>query len=405
MTKPKLSLEIADFDNITAQDLRDNERLSLLYIEAVRRGFWKNNSHAALEFVCLAEKALKEDKQGTPGRLFYGLIKHKNTTKITDAMEIAAERRLGSGARQELVDRAGDVKIVKHRPKPPVPQTREEVSDLLFGRNIGFHHGVMVQCFMPQQAYDDPIWQTDHGKASLMIEAGHIPDPTRPNKFVQRAVPSGTKSRLIMPYIVGYAVQHKTPEIDMGDSLRRFIENLGMSVGGSQGKEITRQVENIAASTMTLGFWGDKEVTGDRVPIAKRISFWLEKSEEQGALWRPSMTLGTDFFEALKEHRVPVDMDHLVKLAGSARRQDLYVWLNYRLPKLRKPLPLPWEVLHNVFGQGIADPYKFRDTFKNDLKHIHAVHDGFNVEPNKKYVMLNHSRSAVPHKITRMIPK
>ena len=225
----------------------------------------------------------------------------------------------------------------------------------------------MVQCFLPQQSYSDPVWQTDHGKASLMIEAGRIPDPTTPNRFVQRAVPHGTKARLIMPYIIGYAVQHRTPEIDMGDSLRRFLEQIGMSAGGSQGKQVTHQVENIAASTITLGYWDDAEVHADRLPIARRVSFWLERNEQQQALWNPSLVLGSDFFQALRYHRVPIDMDHLVQLATSPRRQDLYSWLNYRLPKLRKPLHMPYDTMQAVFGQGITDPYKYRQTLKRDL--------------------------------------
>lgn len=396
--------QLADFDNITAADLTDNDKLKALYLEAVRRGFWKNDSHSVLEFWCLAEKAMKEDKHGTPGKLFYGLVKRKDLSKVNDAMEIRAEQRIGSGERYELVERAGGIKPVKRRPKPQ-RQSREEISDLLFGRNIGFHHGVMVQCFLPQQAYDQPIWQTDHGKASLMVEAGHIPDPTTKNKFVRRSVPSGTKARLIMPYVVGYAVQHKTPEIDMGESLRRFLEQIGMSAGGSQGKEVTYQVESIAASTITLGYWDESEVTGDRVPIAKRISFWLEKNEQQESLWRPSMTLGTDFYEALRQHRVPIDMDHLVKLARSPRRQDLYVWLNYRLPKLRRPLMMPYKTLQDVFGQGIGDPYKYRQTLRTDLKHIGGVYDGFNVELKKDHLLMLPSKSAVPQKVTRLISK
>ena len=64
-----------DFDNINAADLSDDDRLKALYLEAVRRKFWPNNVRAVLEFFCFAEKALYDDKQGTPGKLFYALIK------------------------------------------------------------------------------------------------------------------------------------------------------------------------------------------------------------------------------------------------------------------------------------------------------------------------------------------
>ena len=63
------------FDNITGSDLSDDDRLRLLYLEAVRRKFWPNTARDVLEFWCLAEKALNDDKQGTPGKLFYSLVK------------------------------------------------------------------------------------------------------------------------------------------------------------------------------------------------------------------------------------------------------------------------------------------------------------------------------------------
>ena len=72
-----------DLDAITQHDLRDDERLKTLYVEAVRRGFWRNNTRDALEFFCLAEKALHDDAQQTPGKLFYALIKQKSREFVT----------------------------------------------------------------------------------------------------------------------------------------------------------------------------------------------------------------------------------------------------------------------------------------------------------------------------------
>ena len=164
-----------DIDNITEYDLRDDEAMKALYLEAVHRGFWPNSTGAVLEFWSLAEKALKEDKRDTPGRLFYGLVKRKNLRFITDAMERRAMERIGSGDREELAERAGGITSVKKR------LSREEETDLIFGpltgRKIGYHHGVMIQCFMPRKRHAANLWQSDHGKASLLIRAGMIPNP------------------------------------------------------------------------------------------------------------------------------------------------------------------------------------------------------------------------------------
>lgn len=394
---------IADIDNLTAADLRDDAKLQRCYLEFVRRGFWSNSPQNVLEFFSLAVKALADDKHGTPGKLFYALIKAKDVSKVTDAMEDRARNRLNSGERQELAEKGAELSVVKRSNRPKI--SKAEISDQLFGRNIGYHHGVMMQCFLPQAPYSEACWQSDHGRASLMIEAGRIPDPTTPNRFEQRSVPHGTKARLIMPYIVGYAVQHKTAEIDMGKSLRTFLRGIKMPITGPNGKEVTRQVENIAASTITLGVWGDQRVKSETTRVAKEISFWLERTEDQTAMWKPSMVLSTDFYEALQNHRVPIDMDHLVRLGRSARRQDLYVWLSYRLPKLSRPLNMPLSTLHEIFGQGIASPWDFKRRLKEDLAAIAKVYDGFKIELKGDYLRLTHSLSPVPQKITRLIPK
>ena len=382
--------------------MEDDSRLTELYIQAYRARFWANaGEQSFLNFVCLAEKALKEAKKGTEGRLFYSLVKAKDFSRISMPHENRAISRFGPDERQAVIDRVNGVKQIALKVAPD----REEVNEQLFGRKIGFHHGIMVQCFLPQQKHDDDFWQSNHGKASLAVEAGRVADPTIDNKWIKRDVPFGSRARLIMPYIVGYAVQHDTPIIDMGASLRRFLDHIGMSVGGAQGHEVSAQIENIAGATIRLGMWGEEHVRQRNIPIAEGLDFWLDKNPNQQGLWQQEMCLDPRFFEALQEHRVPVDMDHLVKLSRTARRQDLYVWLSYRLPKLRRPLNMPLSTLQSVFGQTVSSPKKFREKLRDDLKAIAKVYDGFNLELRSDYLSLRHSKSPIPHQVTRLIPK
>ena len=218
-----------DFDNITAEDLGDDDRLKLLYLEAVRRKFWPNNHHAALEFFCYAEKALHDDKQGTPGKLFYALIKQKNSAFITQDSESRALLRISSGARQELVDIADGLNGL------PAPDP-EEVQQSLFGRDIGYYHGIMMQCFLPQKPLPDGRreWQVKHGRASMLVEAGRVIVPEVEHEFRYCDVPAGSKPRLILPYIIGYAVQYNTQEIDMGTLVAQLHGKDRYARGGTQ---------------------------------------------------------------------------------------------------------------------------------------------------------------------------
>ena len=97
---------VPDFDRIEAANLRDDERLPALYVDAVRRGFWPNSPQTALEFAAYAEKALADDTLGTPGRLFYGLVMRRDGAMVRQSAEDRAMARFPSRARQEVVDEA-----------------------------------------------------------------------------------------------------------------------------------------------------------------------------------------------------------------------------------------------------------------------------------------------------------
>ena len=343
-----------DFDNITAQDLSDDNRLAELFIEAVRRKFWPNSAREVLKFWCMAEKALAEDKHGTPGKLFYANIKAKNSRFITDSLEQRAMARMGSGDRQELVERAGGLNGL------PAP-TPDEVEQALFGSDIGYHHGIMMQCFLPQKRLPDnqTRYQTTHGRSSLVVRAGELADPDVEHRFVACAVPFGAKARIVMPFIVGYAVIRNTPVIDMGRSLRRFMESVNVPIGGRNGKAVTQQVNNIAAADFMLGEWGEEKISTKYRRVANEISFWLERKPDQLTFWNPEMVLSPEFFEAIQTRRVPVDMEHLIRLATSPRRMDLYCWLSYRLPNVLKGkgMPIPLKHLQPIFAPDM-DPTK-----------------------------------------------
>ena len=392
-----------DFDNITDRDLRDDERLSALYLEAVRRKFWSNNPTAVLNFWCLAEKALQDDTKGTPGRLFYSLVKEKSVHLLTNAIEHRAMSRMSSSDRHTLVAKARDVGVL------PAPRP-DETQAALFGRDIGYHHGVMMQCFMPQKRLPEgqTTFQSIHGRSSLLMRAGLLADVNEAHRFVQCGVPFGAKARIIMPYIVGYAVQRRTPVIDMGRSLRRFMETVRMPIGGRSGKAITEQVNNIAAADILLGEWSDERVLTKYRRVASEISFWLERKPNQLTFWNPEMVLSNEFYEAIQTRRVPVDMEHLIKLAGSPRRMDLYCWLSYRLPNVMagKGVAVPLMYLQPVFAPDMdadASTRLFKQRLKSDLKVIANVYSRFNVKVQDDVLWLNKSASPISPKITRQV--
>ena len=395
LTQPNLN-------NITAADLRDDERLSLLYFEAVRRKFWPNNVTAVLEFWCLAEKALYEVKRGSPGKLFYFLVKAKNMRFITDAIEQQAMRRMTSSDRHTLVDRAGRLIGLA------TPYS-EETHYTLFGDkpDVGYNHSVMMQCFLPQKRLPDDQrdYQVSHGRASLLIEAGRLANPEKMHEFIQCGLPFGSRARLIIPYINAYAVIRKTREIDLGKNLWCFMEKIGSPINVYNGKMVVEQIQALAAAQFILGEWSEAGATTQFGRFAEEVSFWIERDKNQHLLWSQSMLLSKRYYDALQGRHVPIDMNHLVKLTRSERRMDLYSWFSYRLPTIQKGkvVHIPLRDIRPIFAPDNNSPKLFKQRLAQDLKAVAKIYPDFRVEVVGDMLVLQKSPPPVPRKVALLL--
>ena len=391
------------FGAIAAADLASDERLGELFVEAVARGWWANGNRAVLEFWCLAEKALADDTLGTPGRLFHALVKAGDLSRVTDAQEARAMQRMPANAREALTARAAGAAA-------PPASSPEVDADALFGPSpIGFHHSVMMMCFLPQKRLPpgERSYATRHGRAALSVEAGSLANPENVGEIRRCAVPFGSRARMVVPYVNACAVRNRGPEVDLGRSLRAFLGRLGLSFDGRRGKAVAEQVEAVAAASIVLGQWaGDRAVTSAG-RIANQVTFWMTRDAAERLVWEPSMRLSDDYYAALAERPVPVDMGHLAKLARSPRRMDLYAWLAYRTARIPagREVHVPTESLRAVFAPDIAAPRLFRQRLGADLRAVAAVYRDFRVRLEGDRLVLARSRPPVDRSgIAELLP-
>ena len=381
------------FGAIAAADLASDERLAELFVEAVARGFWGNGNLAALEFWCLAEKALQDDTLGTPGRLFHALVKAGDGSRVTDAQEARALARMPGGAREALALRASGAAA----PPAPAPEVDAEA---LFGPSpVGFHHSVMMMCFLPQKRLPpgERAYTTRHGRAALSVEAGSLANPENVGEIRRCAVPFGSRARMVVPYVNACAVRNRGPVVDLGRSLRDFLARLGLSFDGRRGQAVAEQVEAVAAASIVLGQWADDRAVTSAGRIANQVTFWMARDAAERLVWEPSMRLSDDYYAALAERPVPVDMRHLAKLARSPRRMDLYAWLAYRTARIPagREVHVPAESLRAVFAPDIAAPRLFRHRLAADLRAVAAVYRDFRVRLEGDRLVLARSRPPV----------
>jgi hypothetical protein len=273
--------------------------------------------------------------------------------------------------------------------------------------DIGFTHAIFAQCFLPLRRLknDAKRFQVKHGRASLLIKAGDLLNPET-GDMEEQDVPYGSAARLMLAHIHNHIIRSSSVDaavqIPMGDSLREFFQQYGKKWGGSDGKEIARQVRNIAAAHITLGVWTDTQAKQINFPtLAEEIDFWLVKDGQQRTLWQPSMTLNRRYVETIRERAVPLDMRVLMKMYANPRSMDLFTWLSYRLPLIREPrgvfVPFFGENgLHGIFGIGLASKRLFKSQFIKTLKDVHDDYPQALVKVEENGIRLFHSPSPIP---------
>jgi hypothetical protein len=203
--------------------------------------------------------------------------------------------------------------------------------DVIKPEDVGYTHPVFLQCFLPTRhsVKNRQRWQTDCGRASLVIRAGELANPDKPNQYETCLVPAGPKARFVIAYVNDYIQRNDTPTVNMGDSLREAMHNMNISVGGKNGKELTREVKNFAAAEIGLGVWNDDKVHHHRALVADHMSFWLEKNPNQRTIWQPEMTVSREYFAAIREgdRLAPFYWPAMLALQHDTRAMDIHSFL------------------------------------------------------------------------------
>lgn len=276
--------------------------------------------------------------------------------------------------------------------------------DVIRPEDIGYTHPVFLQCFMPirHNAANKQRWQTDCGRASLVLRAGELIKPGSQNTFKQCSVPAGPKARIINAYISDYALRHRTPVIPLGDSMRQAMERMNMPIGGPNGKELKKELENFAAAEIMLGVWSeDGSAHQEQSKVARRLSFWIDKDENQRTLWQPEMTLSNDYYQALsnRDRMAPIYWPALIGLQGNPRAMDIHSFLVYRLRgRLKRPVTLHARVLQAMFGQDVKQLKHFWSRFKSALGEAHKWYPTAHVEVLNDAIKLHDSPPLIPYR-------
>jgi hypothetical protein len=263
--------------------------------------------------------------------------------------------------------------------------------------DIGFITAGLCHVFFP---YTDPgddteIWIRKHGNYTLTMQPTleYNPETEKTEKF---GLPFGARPRMMLALLNTISLQQKTPNLSLGNSLTEFIgTHLQLDTNGRTIREIKNQLARLASADIKINYnlGGTKDFghsARQRMPVIRDLDIWWSRSPNQRHFWGNALRFSDDYYNALQEHGVPLDLRALRAISNKPMAIDLYSFLAHRLHVLDKPLFITWKAMKDQFGYTYKAMHHFKADFRQCLKMVMAVYPAARVqeEDNKGFILL-----------------
>lgn len=247
--------------------------------------------------------------------------------------------------------------------------------------DLGYTYSGLCLTALPHRRIpDDQPWERVGHKVKLVVEPGRLDIAGKTKLF---GVPYGARARMILIYLITQAVKTNSREIALGRSMRAWLEAMGVAVGGETAKAFREQSMRIAACSMKFFWEAERGGTGfDKGGIVRKGLLFGDSVDvgDQPRLFDDTVVLDEVFYDAAREHPVPLLEAAVRHLRDRSMSLDIYVWLAYRLHVLKRPTPITWTAIHAQFGGGFKEPRFFRRPFLEALEAATAAYPDARVE-------------------------
>ena len=165
---------------------------------------------------------------------------------------------------------------------------------------IGFTYSGFALTSLPHKPQKETVWRRENHNIVLLVESG------RDRSGAPVGLPYGSYARFILLFLQSEAIRTGSREIELGRSMRVWLGTMGLSIGGMTYKMVAKQAKRI--SGCRLQFYtdrNDKELMRHGGFVDGSISM-AGVSGDQPGLWQDRVLLNEEFYQALREHPVPV---------------------------------------------------------------------------------------------------
>lgn len=256
---------------------------------------------------------------------------------------------------------------------------------------VGYFGRLLVQATLPHSRPATNEIERQNGDLFLSMMA-----PARVG------LPYGTPPRLILAWVTTEAARTRRPLLELGDSFGEWLVALGVQRGGDDYRRYQKAAASLFGTAFTCSRVNAAGMALQRASVARRVNLWWDpKSPEQMGLWTSTVELDADFFAALVDRPVPVDLVALRTLGRSPLAIDLYTWLTYRMSYLRAATTVPWVALQAQFGSEYVRERAFRDHARKALAKVAAVYPSARVTVEAEGLRLMPSPTHVPLRLAK----
>ena len=256
---------------------------------------------------------------------------------------------------------------------------------------LGFMARAMILATMPHSKQKGNEYTRKNGNYTLSMLS--------PKKI---GLPYGMYPRLLIAYFTTYAVKNKTRTIDLGKSLALFMKELGIkSTGGVNGtiKPLKDQLKRLSATTVYFNYGTKKRDKNNNINLIYDSDLWWDpKDPNQMSLFNSKVILGGDFYKEIINHAVPIDMRVLKLIKRSPLALDIYMWLNYKLFRLKKSTVISWSDLSGFFGSDYTRIDNFKTAFLKAVQKVLLAVPEFEVFDHEKGLLLKPSKKHITKK-------
>jgi hypothetical protein len=217
-------------------------------------------------------------------------------------------------------------------------------------------------------------------------------------------VPFG-QDRIVPIFLATLAVRQKSQTIRF-KTAAEMLETFGMYKGGKEYRRLVAAFERIFGATIFFGTDAisakAKVVQRSRFNFLREAQIWYNREPDQRVLsedFENIIVLSDEFYQEIKAHPIPTDLEAVKVLAAAPAVLDLFMWLSYRCYVAKGPeaIPLfgPYGLVSQIGSVEYSRERRFVQKLEQWLATIHVMWPGCPARLADRTLVLDHDTAVL----------